>query len=55
MFMIMELKGRTYTISLPLVVTLDMITKVWVTLTMIPSAAYNLTNKVDNSFSPLNA
>lgn len=54
MFMIIELKGRTSSISLPPVIMLNMITKVWVMLTMIPSAAYNLTNKVDNAFRPLN-
>lgn len=51
--MIIELKGHTDFISLPLVILLDMITEVWVVLTTSPSAADNLRNKADNAFRPL--
>lgn len=51
--MIIELKGSTDSISLLPVIPLDMITKVWVMLTVIPSAASNLINKSDNALRPL--
>lgn len=51
-FMIIELKERMYSVSLPTVIPLDMIAKVWVVLTMIPSAADNLMNKAGNAFRP---
>lgn len=51
--MIIELKGHTYFISLPPVIPLDVIAKIWVMLTVIPSAADNSMNKADNAFRPL--
>lgn len=51
--MIIELKGHTDFISLPPLIPLDTSAKVWVVLTMIPAAADNLMNKVDNAFRPL--
>lgn len=51
--MIIELKEHTDFISLPSVIPLDVITKIWVVLTMIPSAADNSMNKADNVFRPL--
>lgn len=58
--MIIELKGHMDFISLPPVISLDVLAEVWVVLaevwvvlTVIPSAADNLMNKTDNAFRPL--
>lgn len=52
-FMIVELKGCTGSISLAPVIPLGMITKVWVVLSMIPSADDHLMDKAANAFRPL--